>query len=121
VRVHTAESFGTGYFYWWLTFLLLVTCVPFSTTVMGRFPHLVPAVWLYAGNTALIAVASFGMLREAPVEHDALVRERQVSLALLFGSSLLTMAWSLASPRLALLPLVLNAAGPALSRWLGAE
>jgi uncharacterized membrane protein len=121
VRAHTAESFGTAYFYWWLAFLLLVTCVPFSTIVVGRFPHLVPAVWLYAGNTALIAIASFGMLRESPVEHGARVRERQASLALLFGSSILTMIWILVSPRMALLPLALNAAGPALSRWLGPE
>ena len=121
VRTRTAESFGMGYFYWWLAFLLLVTCVPFSTTVVGRFPNLAPAVWLYAGNTALIAVAAYGMLRESPVEHGALVRERQVSLALLLISSLLTMAWSVVTPRAALAPLALNAAGPVLSRWLSSR
>jgi hypothetical protein len=87
--------------------------------VIGRFPNLVPAIWLYAGNTALIAIACYGMLRESPPEHGALVRERQVSLALLLGSSLLTMAWSVVTPRAALLPLALNAAGPTLTRWLG--
>jgi len=121
VRTRTGESFGTGYFYWWLVFLLLVTCVPFSTTVVGRFPHFVPAIWLYAGNTALIAVASYGMLRESPVEHGALVRDRQISLALLLVSSLLAMGWSLVTPRSALLPFVINAAGPALGRMFGTD
>ena len=118
-RVRAAESFGVGYFYWWLAFLSLVTCVPFSTMVIGRFPNRVPAIWLYAGNTALIAIASYGMLRESAPEHGPRLRERQVSLALLLGSSLLAMAWSVVTARAALLPLVLNAAGPMLSRWLG--
>jgi uncharacterized membrane protein len=119
VRARTAESFGDGYFWWWLVFLLLVTCVPFSTMVIGRFPNSVPAIWLYAGNTALIAVASYGMLRESPPEHGGLLRERQVSLALLLGSSLFAMAWSIVTPRFALMLFVLNVAGPALSRRLG--
>ena len=34
------ETFGRGYFKWWLLYLLLVTCVPFTTTVVGRFPNL---------------------------------------------------------------------------------
>ena len=119
VRARTAESFGDGYFWWWLLFLLLVTCVPFSTMVIGRFPNRVPAIWLYASNSALIAIASYGMLRESPPEHGALLRERQVSLALLLGSSLLAMAWSIVTPRFALMLFVLNVAGPALSRRLG--
>ena len=100
-----------------LAFLLLVTCVPFSTMVIGRFPNRVPAIWLYASNTALIAVASYGMLHESPPEHGGLLRERRVSLALLLGSSLVAMAWSVVTPRAALLPFAVNAAGPALSRW----
>ncbi len=99
------ETFGRGYFKWWLLYLLLVTCVPFTTTVVGRFPNLAPAIWLYAGNTALIGLAAFGLLAETPaVERDEFLRERQVSLAILVASSLLA--------------LVLNAAAPAASRWL---
>jgi uncharacterized membrane protein len=87
----TAESFGRGYFRWWLFYLLLITCVPFSTTVVGRFPGLAPAVWLYPANTALIAVAGFGMLvEESPqIARDEFLRDRRLSLAVLFGSLLL--------------------------------
>jgi len=113
----TAEAFGGGYFRWWLFYLLLITCVPFSTTVVGRFPDLSPAVWLYAANTALIAVAGFGMLAEtAQIARDEFLRDRRLSLAVLFASSLLAIAWSFVSPRQALLALALNAAVPRLSR-----
>jgi len=108
-----AEQVGRGYFRWWLVYLLLVTCVPFSTLVVGRFPNLAPAIWLYAGNTALIALASFGLLAELPqVERDDHLRDRQVSIVLLLATSLLTIAWSFVNPRQALLALALNAAAP---------
>jgi len=115
-----AEHVGRGYFRWWLVYLLLVTCVPFSTLVVGRFPNLAPAIWLYAGNTALIALASFGLLAELPqVERDDHLRDRQVSIVLLLATSLLTIAWSFVNPRQALLALALNAAAPMASRWVG--
>jgi hypothetical protein len=92
--------------------------VPFSTTVVGRIPGLAPAVWLYAANTALIAVAGFGMLvEESPqIARDEFLRDRRLALAVLFGSSLLAAAWSFVSPRQALLALALDAAVPRLRR-----
>jgi len=114
----TAESLGYGYFRWWLLYLLFITCVPFSTTVVGRFPGLAPAIWLYAANTALMALAGFGMLaEESPqIASDEFLRDRRLSLAVLFASSLLAAAWSFVSPRQALLALALNAAVPRLRR-----
>jgi hypothetical protein len=32
--------------------LLLITLVPFTTMLIGRYPTLAPAVWFYAANTA---------------------------------------------------------------------
>jgi len=121
VQVRTkAEAFGRGYFRWWLLYLLLITCVPFTTIVVGRFANLAPAIWLYAGNTALLGVGALGLLAHTTgVERDQFLRERQVSLAILIGSSLLAIAWSFISPRNALLALALNAAAPAVSRWIG--
>jgi uncharacterized membrane protein len=121
VQVRTkAEAFGRGYFKWWLVYLLLITCVPFTTIVVGRFASLAPAIWLYAGNTALLGVASLGLLAHTPhLEHDAFLRDRQISLAVLIGSSLLAIAWSFVNPRQALLALALNVVSPALSRWIG--
>src|SRR5262249_39582099 len=113
---NNAEAFGRHYFKWWLTYLLLITCIPFTTTVVGRFASLAPAIWLYASNTALLGVASFGLLHETPhVEHDDL-RDRQISLSILIGSSLLAIGWSFINPRQALLALVLNAFAPLVSR-----
>jgi uncharacterized membrane protein len=38
------ESFGREYVVWWLFYLLLITCVPFSTIVVGRFGAFAPAI-----------------------------------------------------------------------------
>jgi uncharacterized membrane protein len=121
VQVRTrAEVFGRGYFRWWLLYLLLITCVPFTTIVVGRFVNLAPAIWLYAGNMVLLGVAAYGLLvHTTEVERDQFLRERQVSLAILIGSALLAIAWSFFSPRYALLVLALNAAAPAVSRFIG--
>jgi uncharacterized membrane protein len=121
VQVRTgAEAFGRRYFKWWLVYLLLITCVPFSTIVVGRFANLAPAIWLYAGNLAMLGVASFGVLRHTPhVERDGSPRDRQVSLAILIASSLLAIAWSFVNPRQALLALALNALAPFAGRWIG--
>ena len=117
VRTKT-EEFGHGYFRWWLIYLLLVTCVPFTTLVVGRFSDLAPGIWLYAGNTALIGIAAFGLLVYTPmVERDEFLRDRQVSLAVLIASSLIAIAWSFVNPRQALWALALNAFAPLIGRW----
>ena len=113
-----AEAQGGGSFVaWWLLHLLLITCVPFTTIVVGRFGHFAPAVWLYAGNTLLIAIASWQMLALTPeLEHDHHLRSRQVSLLLLLASALLCICWSFVNPHQALWALALNLATPAVSR-----
>jgi hypothetical protein len=94
--------------------------VPFTTIVVGRFANLAPAIWLYAGNTALLGVTAFGLLAHTPqVERDEFLRDRQVSLAILIATSLLAIAWSFFNPRQALLVLTLNVLSPAVSRWIG--
>lgn len=118
VRTRT-EGFGRIYFNWTLVYLLLITCVPFTTTVAGRFAGLAPAIWLYAGNTMLIGIVAFALLRHTPhIEKDHFLHERQVSLAILTGSSLLAIAWSFVSPRQALWALAMNALAPFASRWI---
>jgi uncharacterized membrane protein len=117
VRTKT-EGFGRSYFRWWLLYLLLTTCVPFTTIVVGRFAGLAPAIWLYAGNLALLGVVSFALARHTPqIEQDVLHRH-QVSLAFLIGTSLLAIAWSFVSPRQALFALALNVLAPSVSRWI---
>jgi uncharacterized membrane protein len=103
---------------WWLVYLLLITCVPFTTMVVGRFAGLAPAIWLYAGNTALIAAVAFRLLALTPdIERGVHLRDRRISLMLLIVSSLLATAWSFISPRQALLAFILNLAAPVIGRW----
>ena len=68
--------------------------------------------WLGVGALGLLA-------HTTDVERDQFLRERQISLGILIGSSLLAIAWSFFSPRQALLALALNVAAPAVSRWIG--
>jgi uncharacterized membrane protein len=111
------EQFTRKYVVWWLFYLLLITCVPFSTMVIGRFASLAPALWLYAANTILVAAVSFRLIALAPeIEHDQHLRERIASLILLIVSSLLAIGWSFVSPHQALWAYALNIAAPWLAR-----
>lgn len=104
-----SDSVSGPYARLWLLYLLLITCVPFTTVVVGRFPGYAPAVWLYAGNTALIAAVGAWMMALLPdVEPGDHLVARRVSLATLFVSSVLAIGVSLVVPGAALWALALN-------------
>src|SRR5579862_9827529 len=74
----SAEYVNREYTNWWLLYLLLITCVPFSTIVVGRFGHFAPAIWLYAGHTLLIALVSLRLVALTPeLEPGDHLRHRQ--------------------------------------------
>jgi uncharacterized membrane protein len=113
-----AEFVSREYANWWLFYLLLITCVPFTTIVVGRFAHLAPAMWLYAGHTLLIAVVGLRLVSITPhLEQGDHLRHRQLSAMLLIGTSLLAMALSFVNSRLALWSLALNFAAPLIRKW----
>jgi uncharacterized membrane protein len=115
-----AEYVSRTYVNWWLLYLFLITCVPFSTIVVGRFAHIAPAIWLYAGHTLLIALVGMRLIAITPhLEHGEHLRRRQMSAILLSVSSLLAIAVSFVNPGLALWALMLNFAGPLLRKWSG--
>jgi len=117
VQVRTrSESFGREYVMWWLSYLLLITCVPFSTMVVGRFVYLAPAVWLYSLNTILIAGVALRLLTLTEVEPNEHLTDRKLSLAFLVVSSALAIAWSFINPRDAMWAFVLNLGAPVLAR-----
>jgi uncharacterized membrane protein len=117
MRSH-GEMFGREYVAWWLLYLLLITCVPFTTIIVGRFGNLAPAIWLYAGNTILISAVAFRMMALTPgIEDDEHLRRRRLSLMILTGSSALAIVWSLVDARQALWALALNFAAPVIARW----
>ena len=83
-----------------------------------RLPR--PAIWLYAGNTILIAVVSFRLLALTPsFERADHLHERKIALGLLIASSALAIAWSFFDPGHALWALALNGASLPLGRWMG--
>lgn len=112
-----AEYVDREYVNWWLLYLLLITCMPFSTIAVGRFARFAPAIWLYAGHTLLI---SFVGLRPAFItphlEVGGYLRERLLSAILLIAASVLAIAVSLARPGIALWMFMLMFAGPLIRR-----
>jgi uncharacterized membrane protein len=119
IEVRTrAEYVSREYVNWWLLYHFLITCVPFSTIVVGRFAHLAPAIWLYAGHTLLIAVVGLRLVLITPhLEAGDHLRHRQLSAILLMISSLLAIALSFVNPRAALWALALNFAAPLVRNW----
>jgi uncharacterized membrane protein len=113
-----AEYVSREYTNWWLLYLLLITCVPFSTIVVGNFAHLAPAIWLYAGHTLLIAAVGLRLFAITPdLEQGDHLRHRQLSSMLLIVTSLLAIGVSFINPRVALWALALNFIAPVMRKW----
>ncbi len=113
-----AEYYDRNYANLWLFYLLLITCVPFSTIVVGRYASLAPAVWLYAGHILLIALVSMRMMALTPhLETGDHLRTKQIGAMLLAASALLAIVLSFVSLRLALWGLALNFVQPVIARF----
>lgn len=116
-----AEYLDREYVNWWLLYLLLITCVPFSTIVVGRYGSLAPAIWLYAGHTLLISLVGLRMVFIMPdLELGDHLRRRQMSAFLLIAASVLAIAVSFVSPALALWAFMLPLVAPPVMRRIRA-
>jgi uncharacterized membrane protein len=112
-----AEFFDRHYASWWMVYLLLITCVPFTTIVLSRFGNLAPALWLYVGHTLLIALVGVRLVALTPgLETGPHIKERQTGSIVLIASSILAFAVSFVSPREALWALALNFIAPGVTR-----
>lgn len=118
VELRSREEFvDRHYVYWWLGYLLLITCVPFSTIVVGRFGTFAPAVWLYIAHTLLIALIGLRLISLTPgLEPGPHLRHRRTGSIVLIVSALLAFALSFVSPREAIWAFALNFAVPGLTR-----
>jgi uncharacterized membrane protein len=112
------EEVADGYTKWALAHLLLITFVPFTTSIMGRHTALAPAVWLYAANTILLALVAMRMAELANVEDDARRAEYRIGLITLIAASLLAALVSLVAPKWAMLAYLINLLDGPLRRWL---
>jgi uncharacterized membrane protein len=112
------ESVNDRHVRWALAHLFLITCIPFSTMVVGRYAALAPAIWLYAANTILSALVALRLVTLAAPDRDAIEAiDRRVGLFVLIAVSLLAIAVSFFQPRYALLVYILNAFAPTLRLW----
>jgi len=106
----------------WLLYLLLATCIPFSTSVVGKFAQFSVSVWLYSLNMAALAAASYALLVLLPDRaNDEHTLDRKVSIVVLITTAALCAALSLISPEKALWIYVLNATTGPLARWIGRQ
>jgi uncharacterized membrane protein len=117
-----AEFVDKQYASWWLLQLLLATCLPFSSSVLGRFASHAPSVWLYCANLAALAAVGLRLVTLTPgLEDDAHTLDRKVSLVILMGTSLLCVGLSLFKPADALWVYALNLAASPIARRLAAR
>ena len=115
-RAHVGRTFVR----WSFVHLFFITCMPFSTMVVGRYVDLAPAVWLYAANTILGAGAAWRLGRASEAEEDTgQAGEANVTLPILIGIALVSMGVSLFSPRLAMWSYALLLPVPIFTRWRG--
>jgi len=118
LRSH-GEFVDRSYASWWLLYLLLVTCLPFSTSVAGRFAHYGPAIWLYTFNMAALSAVGYRLTILLPeLEDDTHALDRKVSQLLLVGTSLLCAALSPFLQGRALWVYLLNFGAAPLTRWI---
>lgn len=112
-----ADGLGREYVHWWLLYLLLITCFPFVTIVVGRFPDLPPSVWLYVGNTLLVSLVGARLLVLIPDLERGVRHDHQLLQIVLIASSGVALAWSFIDPSHALSAYVLGYVALVIIRW----
>jgi uncharacterized membrane protein len=112
------EEVSEQYTRWALVHLLLITFVPFTTMVVGRYIAFPPAVWIYAANTIAFALIAIRMITLAETGHTPGTKlDHRIGLLVLIGASVLTVLISLVAPRWAMLGYLANLADEPV-RWL---
>jgi uncharacterized membrane protein len=111
---------GRRYVTWTLINLFLVTLVPFSTLVLGRYASLSPAIWLYTANLAGMAIAAWRVSRAAPHAEREEVGDGRVGLVIFLISAAIVLALSVRHTPYAMLGFLLTAFSP-VAEWLFAR
>jgi uncharacterized membrane protein len=113
------EEVSEAYTKWALVHLLLITFVPFSTMLIGRYPALAPAVWVYAANTIAFALVAFRLVALAERHPSERTRiDHRVGLGMLIAASVLSLLLSLVEPKWALAGYLLNLLDGPVRWWL---
>lgn len=101
---------------WTILHLFFITCMPFSTMMIGRYDEFPLSVWIYAANMIAGALVALRLVQIAA--HDAgrkvVPEDGGATLWLLIVSALLSVAISFYDPGWALLAYLLNLLRPVL-------
>jgi uncharacterized membrane protein len=120
IALRHGETMSPGVLGWSLVYLFFITAVPFSSSVVGHYGDLAPAVWLYAANMLVIAALSLRLrAAELAQEHVGRAHEGHVRTLVFMVSTLLSVVLSLAVPRHAMYAYALNGLGGPLASWWG--
>jgi uncharacterized membrane protein len=103
---------------WTILHLFVITCMPFSTMMIGRYDEFPVSVWIYAANMIAGALVALRLVRIAANDGERAIRQDDgvASLWLLIASALLSVAISVYNPGWALLAYLLNLARPLVRR-----
>jgi TMEM175 potassium channel family protein len=97
--------------------LFLISCMPFSTMVVGRYIDIPAAVWLYGANTAAAALVMVALVAYVEAGREGLRRnEIFLSMIWLLFAVALSVAASFFSTALAMWLYALNVLPPLLLR-----
>ncbi len=102
------ETVSHGYGMWVLMRLFFVTCVPFSTMLVGRYDEFAPAVWVYAANMIFGAVVALRLLR-LDARDGVVDEDHGAAQVAMIAAGVLSVAISLHSTRYAMAAYALTA------------
>jgi uncharacterized membrane protein len=103
---------------WTLLHLFLITCMPFSTMMIGRFDNYALAVWIYAANMALAALVSIRLnaIAESEGWRTAGLHDGTRALWLLIATAMISVAVSFYDPGWSMLAYLPNFVRPLIAR-----
>lgn len=103
---------------WTILHLFFITCMPFSTMMIGRYDDFPLSVWIYAANMIAGALVALRLIQIAA--HDSgrkvMAEDGSATLWLLIASAALSVAISFYDPGWALLAYLLNLGRPLMPR-----
>jgi uncharacterized membrane protein len=83
---------GGRYVNWSLTHLFLVTMMPFSTLVIGRFASLAPGIWVYTANLVGLYLTAWFAGRSAPAPEREEIGDNTIGLVVLLVAAAVVLA-----------------------------
>jgi uncharacterized membrane protein len=109
VELRRIEEVSSNVLRWSIVYLFFVTSVPFSSSVVGHYGDLPPAVCLYAANLIIVAAVSLRLrVSEVAPEHRPRARIGHTRLLFLMATAVASILISLVAPDYAMYAYLLN-------------